>query len=73
MTISMDDIQIAKDAMVEGWNGCKQTNYFGINARARCDCDLGTIDGCKARVEAIAAAIAKARAALTAPEREDTK
>ena len=63
MTISMDDIQIAKDAMVEGWNGC--TNYFG-----KCDCDLGAIDGCKARVEAIAAAIAKARAALTAPERE---
>lgn len=62
MTTATDqDREIAKDAMVAGWNECKQTNYFGMGARQKCDCDLGAIDGCKARVEAIARAIAAAR------------
>lgn len=52
--------QAARDAMVAGFNACKQTNHFGLNARQKCDCDLGAIDGCKARVEAIALAIAAA-------------
>jgi hypothetical protein len=55
------DRQVAKDAMVAGWNACQQTNYFGRNARQKCDCDLGAIDGCKARVEAIANALAAIR------------
>lgn len=55
------DLQDARDAMVAGWNACKQTNYFGMNARQKCDCDPGAIDGCKARVEVIAKVIAAAR------------
>jgi hypothetical protein len=54
------DEQAARDAMVAGWNACKYTNSIGKLGKL-CDCDLGAVDGCKARVEAIAAAIAKAR------------
>lgn len=61
IVVTDTDRQMARDAMVEGWNECKQVNYFGLNARQKCDCDLGAIDGCKARVEAVAKAIATAR------------
>lgn len=67
------DRQLARDAMVAGWNACKQTNYFGMNARQKCDCDLGTIDGCRAKVEAVARAIAAARLNSSRPLNSEVK
>lgn len=61
MSVTERDRQNARDAMVAGWNACKQTNYFGMNARQKCDCDQGAIDGCRARVEELAKVIAANR------------
>lgn len=61
IVVTDNDRQLAKDAMVEGFRECQQTNYFGMNARQKCDCDIGAIDGCKARIEAIAKSIAGVR------------
>lgn len=61
MAATEQDREKARDAIAAGFRECKQTNYFGHNARQRCDCDLGAVDGCKARIEAIAQAIAAAR------------
>lgn len=60
LIITETDRQMARDAMCEGWNNCKITNYIGQIGKP-CDCDPGAIDGCKARREAIAKAIATAR------------
>lgn len=67
MIVTEQDRDAARDAMVAGFNDCQQTNYFGRNARAKCDCDFGAIDGCKARVEAIANILADARASQHPP------
>lgn len=56
-----EDIQAARDAMVAGHDACKMIGHFCRDEDVHCNCDLGKIDGCKARVEAIAAAIAKSR------------
>jgi len=50
--------ELAREAMNKGFNDCKLTYYFGGTAREQCDCDHGATDGCKARVEAIAVALA---------------
>ncbi len=47
----------AADAIVSGWNKCKGREL----GPGTCKCDLGRIDGCVTRVEAIAQAIALAR------------
>lgn len=52
------DREMARAALVEGWNNCKATNNFGP---VNCDCDHGKIDGCKARIEVLAKWIAAAR------------
>ena len=52
--------ELARQAMDKGFNDCKLTNYFGRETRELCDCDQGSTGGCKARVEAIAAALALA-------------
>lgn len=55
------DRQMAQDAMVAGYEACQLNPHgFGYKEK-RCACDLGSIVGCRARVEAIAAAIATAR------------
>lgn len=58
VVVTDQDRKLARDAMVEGSQHCKQINVIG----SLCDCNLGVIDGCKARVEVIALAIALARA-----------
>jgi hypothetical protein len=73
VTVTEKDRDVARDAMVSGFNDCQQTNYFGRNARAKCDCDLGAIDGCKARVEAIAKALADARSSLVSTTNQGGK
>lgn len=60
LVVTDTDRELAREAMVEGWNNCKQTNNFQRGAPP-CDCSLGAIDGCKARVEAVARVIAAAR------------
>ncbi len=53
---------MAREAMVEGFNACtRYKRFMGGDAGPDCDCEPGTIDGCKIRVEAIAKAIAAAR------------
>ncbi len=59
LVVRDDDRELAREAIVKGWNSCKLTNNFNIGPQ--CDCDCGAIDGCKAKVEAIAQAIAFAR------------
>lgn len=58
--ITDDDREQARYSMVVGWNNCKETNRIGHVGKL-CDCDLRTVDGCKARIEAIAREIAIAR------------
>ena len=60
VVVTDDDREWARDVMVTAWNNCKLTGTIGQVGR-KCDCDLGAIDGCKARVEEIAKAIATAR------------
>lgn len=50
--------------MLAGHCACKITQFFalGNNINDRCDCDLGAIDGCKARREAIVTALMEATA-----------
>jgi hypothetical protein len=50
---------MARDALVEAWDNCKARPER--DEKIGCDCELGTIDGCKAKVEAVARAIALAR------------
>lgn len=50
--------EMARDALVKGYHDCGSRWNRGPRA---CDCDDSRIDGCKARVEAIAKAIAAAR------------
>jgi hypothetical protein len=45
----------ASKAMDEGFRNCAYTNYFG--RMKPCECDAGATDGCRARRDAIAAAI----------------
>lgn len=61
ITISDEDRKAASDAMVAGWNACPRNPYRGPLVGPMCLCELNTIDGCQARVEAIATAIAQAR------------
>lgn len=55
------DRQAERNAIVAGFNGCRRMQHVRTGAGEDCDCDCGAIDGCKARVEAIAWAIAAAR------------
>jgi len=62
MGICERDRHEAREAMVDGFNTCKLTNTIGQNRQSDwCGCDHGAIDGCRACVEAIAEAIARAR------------
>ena len=58
MIVTEEDRHKARNAMDVGYNACHRGWGRG---RAACDCDLGATDGCKARVEAIAEAIATER------------
>lgn len=57
--VTNDDRELASLAMVKGYHDCALKWQSGPGAT--CDCDGYRIDGCKARVEAIAEAISKAR------------
>jgi hypothetical protein len=62
LVVTEDDRIAAREAIIEAWNNCKQTNSIGNRQpRSLCDCDLGAIDGCKAKIESVARAIAFAR------------
>lgn len=58
LVVTDTDRDMARDAIAEGYGGCKYASPFFID---RCSCDGSVIDGCKSRVEAIAKAIATAR------------
>lgn len=60
LVITDDDRAAARAALVDGWHNCKYTNYIGQHGKP-CDCDHGAIDGCKAKLEGVAKAIAFAR------------
>lgn len=59
ITVTDDDREMARDALVLGWNACPRSS--GNWREPNCTCDLGAISGCKERVEKIAYAIAFAR------------
>ena len=53
------DYERARQAIHEAWDNCKMVNYMRVGHP--CGCDQGLVAGCKAKVEAIAKAIAEAR------------
>lgn len=55
------DFKEASDAMLAGQSKCHLTRAFSHREEVSCSCDYGAIDGCKARLTAIAEAIAAAR------------
>lgn len=59
-TITQTDLEMAHQAMADGWDACAITNKIGSTKRD-CDCNLSVTDGCKARAKAIARMIAAAR------------
>jgi hypothetical protein len=59
--VSDTDREMARDAMVKGWNSCPRKQLFETGKGHDCDCDGGSIVDCKERVEKIAYAIAFAR------------
>lgn len=61
VNVTEEDRQMARDALVQGWHNCRATATIENGKHCDCDCDLGAIDGCKARIEEIAKAIATAR------------
>lgn len=64
MTITEEHREAARRAMVRGYHDCGG----GWQRVRSCDCDASRIDGCRARVEAIAAAIAQANDKSTRAE-----
>lgn len=62
MLVTESDREMAREALFEGYQKCgaNVANCMELTVR-QCDCDLGAIAGCKARVEALATAIATAR------------
>lgn len=61
ITITDTDREMAAQAIVDAWSNCKRIAYTTTGAVQDCDCDPGRIDGCKAKIEAIARWIAAAR------------
>ncbi len=57
--VTESDREAARWAMVRGYHDCGARWQAGPSRN--CDCDDSRIDGCKKRVEAIAAVIAAAR------------
>ncbi len=57
IVVTDQDIELAREALVEGYGNCPRVDWQAKN----CDCDPGAIDGCKAKVEAIAKTIAAVR------------
>lgn len=55
------DYEQAREALHEAWNNCKMVNSITSRVGHPCDCDHSLVAGCKAKVEAIARAIAAAR------------
>lgn len=60
ITVTAQDIELAREALVEGWNACPRSGH-NLAECSNCDCDPGRIDGCSARIEAISKVIAAAR------------
>jgi hypothetical protein len=54
------DVRLARTALVDGFNACPRASH-NFADMSNCDCDPGRIDGCSAKVEAIAKVIAAAR------------
>ncbi len=61
IVVTETDVEMARDAMVAGWNNCARVRRLMDGKTPDCDCRQERIDGCKARVEKIAYAIAFAR------------
>lgn len=59
--VSNTDREMARDAMIKGWNSCPRKQLFESGEGKDCECAEGGITSCKERVESIAYAIAFAR------------
>lgn len=59
VVVTETDREMAREALAIGWDNCKSCPER--DDKIACDCDLGAVDGCVAKVEAIAEAIARAR------------
>ncbi len=51
------DRDMAREAITDGWSMCGAIH----SSDKKCDCDLSIVCGCKAKLEAVAKAIAAAR------------
>lgn len=61
--VTDEDRRLARDAIVAGWSTCNRLH----TGDRKCDCDMGAIDDCTAKIEAIAKAIAEARGPTRRP------
>lgn len=61
LVVTEMDRALASEAMIDGHCNCQMTKFRMDPLVEKCDCDFGAIDGCKARLEAIAKVIAGAR------------
>lgn len=66
IAITEEDRKLARIAMLQGHDTCPFTQYLKTGKRAECDCP-NVVDGCKARIEAIAGMIARARLSACDP------
>lgn len=60
IVVTQSDMDMALDAIVKGWETCKNHPEHGPAPRT-CNCDLGKIGGCQSLVARVALAIATAR------------